>query len=76
MAFIIFFFFFLKFEKVEKTGIIATKFSLRYTPYVILGFKFLKKQKKRCPYATPSAMPRPLHAPVTPPWYALALLNS
>ena len=26
-----------KFEKVEKTGIIATKFSLRCTPSVILG---------------------------------------
>ena len=38
MAFIIFFFFFLKkFEKVKKTGIISTKFSLRCTPSVILG---------------------------------------
>ena len=38
MAFIIFFFFFLKkFEKVEKTEIISTKFSLRCTPSVILG---------------------------------------
>ena len=27
-----------KFEKVEKTGIISTKFSLRCTPSVILGF--------------------------------------
>ena len=26
-------------------------------------------------YATPSAMPRPLHVPVTPPWYALALIH-
>ena len=39
MAFIIFFFFLKKFEKVEKTGIISTKFSLRCTPSVILGFK-------------------------------------
>ena len=32
------FFFFLKiFEKVEKTGIVSTKFSLRCTPSVILG---------------------------------------
>ena len=38
MAFIIFFIFFLKkFEKVEKTGIISTKFSLKCTPSVILG---------------------------------------
>ena len=38
MAFIIFFFllFLKKFEKVEKTGIISTKFSLRCTPSVIL----------------------------------------
>ena len=35
MAFIYFFFFF--FEKIEKTGIISTKFSLRCTPSVILG---------------------------------------
>ena len=32
------FFFFKKFEKVEKTGIISTKFSLRCTPSLILGF--------------------------------------
>ena len=32
-----FFFFFKEFEKVEKTGIISTKFSLRCTPSVILG---------------------------------------
>ena len=30
-----------KFEKVEKTGIISTKFSLRCTPSVILGIQFL-----------------------------------
>ena len=37
-----FFFLFLKkFEKVEKTGIISTKFSLRCTPSVILGFYHL-----------------------------------
>ena len=36
MAFIIFFFL-KKFEKVEKTGIIATKLSVRCTPSVILG---------------------------------------
>ena len=36
MAFITFFFL-KKFEKVEKTGIISTKFSLRCTPSVILG---------------------------------------
>ena len=34
MAFMIFL---KKFEKVEKTGIISTKFSLRCTPSVILG---------------------------------------
>ena len=28
-----------KFEKVEKTGIISTKFSLRCTPSVILGVR-------------------------------------
>jgi len=28
-----------KFEKVEKTGIISTKFSVRCTPSVILGLK-------------------------------------
>ena len=40
MAFIkIFLFFLKKFEKVEKTGIISTKFSLRCTPSVILGSK-------------------------------------
>ena len=39
MTFIIFFFFFKKFEKVEKTGIISTKFWLRCTPSVILGGK-------------------------------------
>ena len=38
MAFINFFIFLLKFEKVEETGIIATKFSLRCTPSVILGW--------------------------------------
>ena len=37
MTFIIFFFFLKKFEKVEKTGIISTKFSLWCTPSVILG---------------------------------------
>ena len=38
MTFIIFFLFCLKtFEKVEKTGIISSKFSLRCTPSVILG---------------------------------------
>ena len=37
MAFIYIFFFLKKFEKVEKTGIISTKFSLRCTPSVILG---------------------------------------
>ena len=42
MAFIIFFLFCLKkFEKVEKTGIIPTKFSLRCTPSVILGAQIL-----------------------------------
>ena len=43
MTFIIFFSFFLKkFEKVEKTGIISTKFSLRCTPSVILGTNVFK----------------------------------
>ena len=42
MAFIIFFFFFKKFEKVEKTGIIDTKVSLRCTPSVILGMLCLQ----------------------------------
>ena len=38
MAFIYIYFFFLKkFEKVEKTGIIATKLLLQCTPSVILG---------------------------------------
>ena len=37
MAFIYYIFFLKKFEKVEKTGIISTKFSLRCTPSVILG---------------------------------------
>ena len=37
MAFIIYIFFLKKFEKVEKTGIIFTKVSLRCTPSVILG---------------------------------------
>ena len=37
MAFIIFFFFLKKFGKIEKTGIISTKLSLRCTPSVILG---------------------------------------
>ena len=32
-----------KFEKVEKTGIISTKFSLRCTPSVILGCNVLKR---------------------------------
>ena len=36
MAFIIYFFL-KKFEKIEKTGIISTKLSLRCTPSVILG---------------------------------------
>ena len=31
-----------KFEKVEKTGVISTKFSLRCTPSVILGGKWSK----------------------------------
>ena len=43
MAFIYIFFFFLKkFEKVEKTGIISTKFSLRCTPSVILGVHIMQ----------------------------------
>ena len=38
MAFMIFFLFCLKkIEKVEKTGIVSSKFSLRCTPSVILG---------------------------------------
>ena len=37
MAFTTFFFLLKKFEKVEKTGIISTKCSLRCTPSVILG---------------------------------------
>ena len=37
MTFIFFFFFLKKFEKVEKTGIISTKFLVRCTPSVILG---------------------------------------
>ena len=32
-----------KFEKVEKIGIISTKFSLRCTPSVTLGFKVMTK---------------------------------
>ena len=40
MAFLTFFFL-KKFEKVEKTGIISTKFSLRCTPSVILGANVL-----------------------------------
>ena len=40
MAFIIVFFFLKTFEKVEKTGIISTKFSLRCTPSVILGVTY------------------------------------
>ena len=35
----LFIFFLKKFEKVEKTGIISTKFSLRFTPSVILGIQ-------------------------------------
>ena len=34
---LLYFFFLKKFEKVEKTGIISTKFLLRCTPSVILG---------------------------------------
>ena len=54
MAFINFFFFFLKkFEKVEKTGIISTKFSLRCTLSVILGenpkkFQYSNEVKNGC----------------------------
>ena len=39
MAFIIFFLLLKIFKKVEKTGIISTKFSFRCTPSVILGFQ-------------------------------------
>ena len=47
MAFIIFLNFFLKkFEKVEKTGIISKKFSLRCTPSVILGSREMAKTLK------------------------------
>ena len=52
MAFIIFFFFLKKFEKVEKTGIISTRFSLRCTPSVILGsymYMFLENYDKGIP---------------------------
>ena len=62
MAFIIFFFFYFflkKFEKVEKTGIISTKLSLRCTPSVILGCKALPTTPKF--YAKPkplAAMPK------------------
>ena len=49
MAFIKNFIFLLKkFEKVEKTGIIFTKFSLRCTPSVILGFQSKKKVPNHC----------------------------
>ena len=41
MAFIFFFLFLKKFEKVEKTGIISTKFLLRCTPSVILGIQLI-----------------------------------
>ena len=43
--------------------------------YYQIQKKITKEMKKSCNclYATPSAMPRPLPAPVTPPWYALAL---
>ena len=42
MAFIIFYFFFLKkFEKVEKTGFFRAKFLLHCTLSFILGFKCL-----------------------------------
>ena len=45
MAFIIFFLFCLKkFEKVEKTGIISSKFSLQCTPSVILRVKYYGPQ--------------------------------
>ena len=48
MAFIIFFWKSLKkFEKVEKTGIISTKFSLRCTPSVILGVHLLNCELKQ-----------------------------
>ena len=43
MAFMIFFFLLKKFEKVEKTGIISTKLSLRCTPSVILGMEYMLK---------------------------------
>ena len=54
MAFIIIiiYFFLKKVEKVEKTGIITTKFSLQCTPAVILGVKPTKEtyyiQQKKC----------------------------
>ena len=48
MTFIIFFSFFLKkFEKVEKTGIIFTKFSFRCTPSFLLG-RYIKKLRAYC----------------------------
>ena len=37
-----------KFEKVEKTGIISTKFSLLCTPSVILGLHALFEAKSLC----------------------------
>ena len=39
--------------------------------------KITKQWNKTCNYhyVTPSAMPRPLHVPVTPPWCALALIH-
>ena len=50
MAFIFIFFSFLKkFEKVEKTGIISVKFSLRCTPFVILGCSLFWPKRKYIP---------------------------
>ena len=48
MAFIIFFLFLKNVEKVEKTGIISTKFSLRCTPSVILGTQVGRRVEGYC----------------------------
>ena len=44
----IYIFFFKNFEKVEKTGIISTKFSLRCTPSVILGTQVGRRVEGYC----------------------------
>jgi hypothetical protein len=60
----------LSIEKFEKNLLPPPTAHLSDTATLLNPKKKLKK-KLQLPYGTPSAMPCPLHVPVTPPWLPL-----